>query len=264
MTSSPPDDIRAYAEVFPEGYFVALMLDGVPVGQGAGIYLDFDFDNPQHTIAGITGDHQCGNHDPDGAWYYGTDITVHPDHRGHGIGARLYDARKGLVVAAGKRGIIAGGSLPGFYQHKHAMTAAEYVDRVVAGDLTRPDPQLSTGPGLRGAGDARGLPRGRGRRWLGRPDRLGEPTMIETIGILSGSGWAAGINLYLVTLMLGVAGRAGWADIPDVLTRVDVMIVAGVLFVVEFFADKVPYSRQLLGQHPHLHQAYWERRRSVR
>jgi Domain of unknown function (DUF4126) len=65
--------------------------------------------------------------------------------------------------------------------------------------------------------------------------------MIETIGILSGSGWAAGINLYLVTLMLGVAGRAGWADIPDVLTRVDVMIVAGVLFVVEFFADKVPY-----------------------
>ena len=65
--------------------------------------------------------------------------------------------------------------------------------------------------------------------------------MIETIGILSGSGWAAGINLYLVTLMLGVAGRAGWADIPDVLTRVDVMIVAGILFVVEFFADKVPY-----------------------
>jgi len=65
--------------------------------------------------------------------------------------------------------------------------------------------------------------------------------MIETIGILSGSGWAAGINLYLVTLMLGVAGRAGWADIPDVLTRVDVMIVAGALFVVEFFADKVPY-----------------------
>ena len=141
------DDIRAYAEVFPEGYFVAL-LDGVPVGQGAGIYLDFDFDNPQHTIAGITGDHQCGNHDPDGAWYYGTDITVHPDHRGHGIGARLYDARKGLVVAAGKRGIIAGGSLPGFYQHKHAMTAAEYVDSVVSGELTDPTLSFQLGQGF--------------------------------------------------------------------------------------------------------------------
>ena len=75
------DDIAAYAEVFPEGYFVAL-IDGVPVGQGAGIYLDFDFDDPQHTIAGITGEHQCGNHDPRGQWYYGTDISVHPDHRG--------------------------------------------------------------------------------------------------------------------------------------------------------------------------------------
>ncbi len=64
---------------------------------------------------------------------------------------------------------------------------------------------------------------------------------MEAAGILAGSGWASGINLYLVTLMLGMAGRLGWADLPDVLTRIDVMIVAGVLFVVEFFADKVPY-----------------------
>lgn len=65
--------------------------------------------------------------------------------------------------------------------------------------------------------------------------------MLETVGILSGSGWASGINLYLVTLLLGIAGRAGWADIPDVLQRTDIMIVAGVLFVVEFFADKVQF-----------------------
>lgn len=69
--------------------------------------------------------------------------------------------------------------------------------------------------------------------------------MIETIGILSGSGWAAGLNLYLVTLLLGFAGRAGWADIPDLLTRADVMVVAGILFVVEFFADKVPFLDSL-------------------
>ena len=65
--------------------------------------------------------------------------------------------------------------------------------------------------------------------------------MIETIGVIAGSGWASGLNLYLATLMLGIAGRAGWADIPEVLTRTDVMIVAGALFVVEFFADKVPF-----------------------
>ena len=134
------DDIRAYADVFPAGYFVALV-DGRPVGQGAGIYLDFDFDSPQHTIAGITGEHQCGNHDPDGDWYYGTDITVHPEFRGRGIGGLLYEARKGLVRDDGKRGIIAGASLPGYLHHKHSMSAGEYVDRVVSGELS--DPTLS-------------------------------------------------------------------------------------------------------------------------
>ncbi len=134
------DVIRAYADTFPEGYFVAV-LDGVLVGQGAGIYLDFDFDHPEHTIIGITGENQCGNHDPDGDWYYGTDISVHPDYRGRGIGARLYEARKNLVIDDGKQGIIAGAALPGFFDHKDSMTIHEYVDRVVAGDLT--DPTLS-------------------------------------------------------------------------------------------------------------------------
>lgn len=145
------DDIRAYAEVFPDGYFVARIGDRL-VGQGAGIYLDFDFDDPQHTIAGITGDHQCGNHDPDGDWYYGTDISVHPEFRGRGIGRLLYEARKDLVRRDGKRGIIAGGSLPGYYHHKDTMSAADYVDRVVKGELADPTLtfQLSNGFEVRG------------------------------------------------------------------------------------------------------------------
>jgi GNAT superfamily N-acetyltransferase len=145
------EDIRAYARVFPEGYFVA-MLNGRPVGQGAGIYLDFDFHHPQHTIAGITGQHQCGNHDPNGEWYYGTDISVHPDHRGNGIGRLLYEARKDLVRRDGKRGIIAGASLPGYFHHKDSMSASSYVDKVVAGELADPTLsfQLSNGFGVRG------------------------------------------------------------------------------------------------------------------
>lgn len=146
------DDIRAYAEVFPQGYFVAT-LDGVPVGQGAGIYLDFDFDHPQHTIAEITGEHQCGNHDPQGDWYYGTDISVHPEHRGKGIGSMLYEARKDLVRVDGKKGIIAGASLPGFLEHKGSMSAAQYVDEVVSGRLTDPTLSFQIGHGF----EVRGL-----------------------------------------------------------------------------------------------------------
>ncbi len=128
------EDMLAYAEVFPEGFFVILDGDQV-VGQGAGIFLDFDFAHPQHTIMGITGENQCRNHNPDGEWYYGTDIVVHPDHRRRGIGRRLYELRKELVRRHDKRGIIAGGYLANFKSHKHEMSAQEYVAAVVAGDL---------------------------------------------------------------------------------------------------------------------------------
>lgn len=65
--------------------------------------------------------------------------------------------------------------------------------------------------------------------------------MIDTLGLLAGSGWAAGLNLYLVTFLLGLGGRLDWLEVPTVLARTDVMIVAGILYAVEFLADKVPY-----------------------
>ena len=65
--------------------------------------------------------------------------------------------------------------------------------------------------------------------------------MVETIGLLAGTGWAAGLNLYLATFLLGLAGRLDWLSVPAVLQRTDVMIVAGVLYGIEFLADKVPY-----------------------
>lgn len=134
------EDALESSRIFPEGFFVILDGDRV-VGQGAGIFLDFDFEHPQHNILEITGAHQCANHRADAPWYYGTDIAVHPEYRRRGIGRMLYDLRKDLVRRHNKRGIIAGGHIPGFAAHKHAMSAAEYIDRVVRGEQY--DPTLS-------------------------------------------------------------------------------------------------------------------------
>ena len=122
-------DIEAYADIFPEGFFVCLDDDRV-VGQGAGIFLDFDFDDIQHRIVDITGEHQCLKHDWDGQWYYGTDIVVHPDYRRRGIGKRLYQLRKDIVREHNKRGIIAGGHMAGYVDHKSEMSVETYVDAV--------------------------------------------------------------------------------------------------------------------------------------
>lgn len=127
-------DIEAYARTFPQGFFVCVDGDRV-VGQGAGIFLDFDFDHPQHSITEITGEHQCANHDPDGEWYYGTDIVVDPEYRRRGIGSHLYELRKDVVVRFNRKGIIAGGYMRNFAEHKHGLSADEYIRKVDASEI---------------------------------------------------------------------------------------------------------------------------------
>jgi GNAT superfamily N-acetyltransferase len=137
--------------IFPAGQFV--VLDGERViGQGSGLFLDFDFDNPNHSFSEICDNFYFRNHNPAGAWYYGADISVHPDYQGHGIGKLLYKARKELVMRYNRRGIVAGGMLPGFAQHKQHMRAHDYVAKVVAGELFDPTLtfQLKSGFVVRG------------------------------------------------------------------------------------------------------------------
>ena len=65
---------------------------------------------------------------------------------------------------------------------------------------------------------------------------------MELLPLAFTSGWTSGINAYATVLFLGVLGRfAGVEGIPGGLQRTDVLIVAGVLTVVEFVADKIPY-----------------------
>ena len=65
---------------------------------------------------------------------------------------------------------------------------------------------------------------------------------MESLALAFSSGWASGINAYLVVLVLGVADKVNnFSQIPDVLARWDVLTVAGFLFAMEFIADKISY-----------------------
>jgi len=58
-----------------------------------------------------------------------------------------------------------------------------------------------------------------------------------------GVAWASGINLYAAILVLGIMGSGGYTDLPPSLTVLqDPLVIgaAGIMYFVEFFADKIP------------------------
>lgn len=69
--------------------------------------------------------------------------------------------------------------------------------------------------------------------------------MDPTIGLVTGAGWASGVNLYLTVTLLSLAGRAGVTEVPAALERTDVLVLAAALAAVEFLADKVPFLDSL-------------------
>ena len=65
---------------------------------------------------------------------------------------------------------------------------------------------------------------------------------MESLALAFSSGWASGVNAYLVVLVLGIAERVdGSAQIPDELGSWEVLGVAALMYAFEFVADKVPY-----------------------
>lgn len=72
-------------------------------------------------------------------------------------------------------------------------------------------------------------------------DQLEQITAI--IALTMGGGWASGINLYATILMLGLLSNMGHLQLPtglEVVADPMVLMAAGLMYCVEFFADKVP------------------------
>jgi hypothetical protein len=67
--------------------------------------------------------------------------------------------------------------------------------------------------------------------------------VLQYIAQTLGLSWASGINLYAAILVMGFSHSAGIVELPpgiDYLSNPLVLLVAGAMYVVEFFADKIP------------------------
>lgn len=67
---------------------------------------------------------------------------------------------------------------------------------------------------------------------------------VETLGLALGAGFSSGLNLYATIATLGLLQRFGVIHLPpslQVLSHPWVLGIAIALYVIEFFADKIPY-----------------------
>jgi len=67
--------------------------------------------------------------------------------------------------------------------------------------------------------------------------------IVGSVAVAAGLAWASGLRLYAVLFLAGLLGRLGYIQLPEtlhVLQHWAVIGAAGLMFVVEFFADKVP------------------------
>ncbi len=67
---------------------------------------------------------------------------------------------------------------------------------------------------------------------------------LQTLSLVLGAGFASGLNLYATVATLGLLQRFGVIQLPAelrVLSHPVVLGIAIVLYLLEFFADKVPY-----------------------
>lgn len=136
-----PEELESHIRIFPQGQFVVVEPDGTVVGSASSLIVAPNPKYVEHTWIEITANGIFTNHNPNGDSLYGADISTHPKFRHEGIGKMLYDARKELTIRLNLPRMIGGGRLFNYCEYADKMSALEYAQRVIKGELR--DPVLS-------------------------------------------------------------------------------------------------------------------------
>ncbi len=130
-----PKQLASHLAVFPEGQFVA-EVDGRVVGMAASLIVLWEDYDLRTAWRDFTDMGMFTNHDPvNGKTLYGAEVMVDPDWQGHGIGSKLYEARRDLTIRLGLRRIRAGARLRDYHRVASHLSPEAYVEAVVRGDL---------------------------------------------------------------------------------------------------------------------------------
>ena len=143
---TPPwntEQLSSHLRVFPEGQFVAVHgPEQKVVGMCASLIVDWEDYHTLDDWVRFTADGMFTNHDPQhGRTLYGAEVIVDSTLQHHGIGDKLYHARRELTESQNLLRIRAGSRLCGYIRCATRLSPEQYVVDVVEGK--EHDPTLS-------------------------------------------------------------------------------------------------------------------------
>lgn len=139
----PPDllwneqQLGNHIALYPEGA-ICVEIDGEIAGSMTGMLTKFDPAHPLHTWDEVTDSGAIGTHDPAGESLYVVDIGIKPKFRKLKLGKLLMEAMYERVVADGLERLIGGGRMPGYHRYAKELSADQYIDSVLAGEVKDP------------------------------------------------------------------------------------------------------------------------------
>lgn len=131
------EQLMQHVTLFPEGA-LCVEVDGMLAGSITSLIVDYDPMEPAHSWAEATDNGYIRTHQPDGNTLYIADICVRPRFRKLGLGKWLIQSLYHVTIERGLDRLLGGGRMPGYHRHAHEMSAVEYLDAVVGGDLKDP------------------------------------------------------------------------------------------------------------------------------
>ncbi|AZV43479.1 N-acetyltransferase [Peribacillus asahii] len=131
------EQLNNHITLFPEGA-ICVEVNGQLAGSLTTLCVDFDPAHPTHSWSEITDDGYIRNHQGNGNTLYVVDISIRPKYRKFGLGKWMMLAMYQLVIEKKLDRLLGGGRIPGFKRVSGRMTAKEYVEKVLSGEINDP------------------------------------------------------------------------------------------------------------------------------
>lgn len=131
------EQLLNHVTLFPEGA-LCVEVDGQILGSMTALIVNYDATHTKHTWSEMTDDGYIRNHNPNGNTMYLVDLCIKPAYRKLGLAKCLMQSMSEVTIHLGLERMTGACRLPLYYKVANELTAEQYLQKVVAGDIADP------------------------------------------------------------------------------------------------------------------------------